>query len=184
MIAITKRPSPRGSTPCTRGSSPRWPTTIPACSGIVASLGPLAGRRVLDLGCGKGRFARSWPTRGAAWSAWTSPRRCSRRRGDGLRRVRGSARRLPFRSASFDAVIAVEVFEHLEPRAVDDACDEVRRVLRPGGMFVHGRQERVRDERPAAVAARVAVKWIDERRGLWMYPPAARSASAGSGPAG
>ena len=30
----------------------------------------------------------------------------------------------------------------------------------------------------------LAVKWIDERRGLWMYSPAARSASAGSGRAG
>ena len=32
---------------------------------IVESLSPLAGRRVLDLGCGKGRFARSLAERGA-----------------------------------------------------------------------------------------------------------------------
>ena len=50
----------------------------------------------------------------------------------GLDRVRGSARRLPFDGATFDAVIAVEVFEHLA--AIDEVLREVRRVLRPGGI--------------------------------------------------
>ncbi len=80
------------------------------------------------------------------------------------------ARRLPFGPSTFDAAIAVEVFEHLAPGAVDAACAEVRRVLRPGGTFV------VVNKNVYSLNARrrwlpsVAVKWIDERRGRWMYP--------------
>ena len=87
----------------------------------------------------------------------------------GIDRVRASARRLPFGPASFDGVVAVEVFEHLAPRSVDQVCGEVRRVLRPGGTLV------VVDKNACSWNARrpwlpsVAVKWIDERRGLWMY---------------
>ena len=40
---------------------------------------------------------------------------------------------LPFRSGSFDAVVACLVFEHI--RDVDDAIAEVARVLEPGGRF-------------------------------------------------
>ena len=42
--------------------------------------------------------------------------------------------RLPFADASFDAVVCTVSFEYLtRPRAV---VDEIRRVLKPGGMFV------------------------------------------------
>ena len=93
MIARRRRerePSwPRASTPCTRGSSARWPTTTRGCMSIVASLRPLTGRRVLDLGCGKGRFARRPAgSRAPGWSGSTSPRRCSpAANGAGLDRV-------------------------------------------------------------------------------------------------
>jgi SAM-dependent methyltransferase len=138
--------------------------------GILASLGPLRGRRILDLGSGKGRFARILAGRGAHVIALDiSPAMLAAARGAGLDCVRGSAQRLPFREESFDAAIAVEVFEHLDPRALDDACAELRRVLRPGGLFV------LVDKSVYAMNARrpwlpaVAVKWLDQWRGLWMY---------------
>jgi 2-polyprenyl-6-hydroxyphenyl methylase/3-demethylubiquinone-9 3-methyltransferase len=139
--------------------------------GIIASLGMLRGRRVLDLGCGKGRFARILAARGARVVGLdVSAAMLADAGGQGLARVRASARRLPFRAASFDAAIAVEVFEHLEPRALDDVCGETRRILRPGGLFV------LVDKNVYAMNARrpwlpaAAVKWLDQRRGLWMYP--------------
>ncbi len=135
---------------------------------ILENLGPLAGRRVLDLGCGKGRFARSLSERGAGVIGLDLSAAMLAEATD-LNRVRGSARHLPFGPASFDAVIAVEIFEHLAPRSIDQVCDEVRRVLRPGGVFV------MVDKNVCSWNARrpwlpsVAVKWIDEQRGLWMY---------------
>jgi 2-polyprenyl-6-hydroxyphenyl methylase/3-demethylubiquinone-9 3-methyltransferase len=88
----------------------------------------------------------------------------------GFGRVRGSARRLPFPEGAFDALIAVEVFEHLPPAALDEVLGEVRRVLRPGGTIA------VLDKNAASWndcrpwLPNLLVKWIDERRGRWMYP--------------
>jgi 2-polyprenyl-6-hydroxyphenyl methylase/3-demethylubiquinone-9 3-methyltransferase len=143
----------------------------PRVRGILSGLGATRGRRILDLGCGKGRFARILAARGAQVIGLdVSAAMLAAARQVGLDCVRGSARRLPFREASFDAAIAVEVFEHLEPSALGDVCDELRRVLRPGGTFV------LVDKSSYAMNARrpwlpaVAVKWLDQRRGRWMYP--------------
>jgi SAM-dependent methyltransferase len=143
----------------------------PRVGGVLEGLGPLMGRRVLDLGCGKGRFARVLAARGARVVGLdVSAAMLAAAREAGVDCVRGSARRLPFASSSFDGAIAVEVFEHLEPRAIDRACEELRRVLRPGGTFV------LVDKSVYALNARrpwlpaVAVKWLDQRRGRWMYP--------------
>ena len=47
--------------------------------------------------------------------------------------ARAGAAQLPFADASFDAVVACLVFEHI--RDVDSAIAEVARVLQPGGRF-------------------------------------------------
>ncbi len=140
----------------------------PRLLAIVERLSPLSGRRLLDLGCGKGRFARCLSERGARVIGLDVSAGMLAE-ADGLDRVRASARRLPFGAASFDGALAVEVFEHLAPKALDQVCREVLRVLRPGGTFV------VIDKNAWSWNARrpwlpsLAVKWIDERRGLWMY---------------
>jgi 2-polyprenyl-6-hydroxyphenyl methylase/3-demethylubiquinone-9 3-methyltransferase len=140
----------------------------PRLRGLVASLSPLEGQRILELGCGKGRFSRRLIEHGAC-AVGLDLSRAMLAEATGLDRVRASARRLPFGPASFDRVMAVEVFEHLAPQVLDDVCREARRVLRPGGTFV------IVDKNVHSWDARrpwlpsLAVKWIDERRGLWMY---------------
>jgi SAM-dependent methyltransferase len=134
-------------------------------------LGPLTGRRILDLGCGKGRFAASLTASGAevvGLDRSAAMLVVAAGSGAGLDCVRGSARRLPFAGAAFDAVIAVEVFEHLA--AIDEVLLEVRRVLRPGGVLaiVDKNAGSWNVQRPWL--PNLAVKWIDERRGRWMYP--------------
>jgi SAM-dependent methyltransferase len=138
---------------------------------VRACLGRVGGRRVLDLGCGKGRFAA--PLAAAGAEVIGLDRSAAMLAGvgagaAGFDRVRGSARRLPFAGALFDAAIAVEVFEHLA--AIDEVLLEVRRVLRPGGILaiVDKNAGSWNAERPWL--PNLAIKWIDERRGLWMYP--------------
>jgi 2-polyprenyl-6-hydroxyphenyl methylase/3-demethylubiquinone-9 3-methyltransferase len=142
----------------------------PRLLGIIEAFLPLDGRTVLDLGCGKGRFGRALERRGAQVVGLDVSEAMLRPAvGIGLGRIRGTARRLPFSSASLDHVLAVEVFEHLATEAIEEVLKEVRRVLRPGGIFA------VVDKSVYSLNARrpwlpsVLVKRIDEFRGFWMY---------------
>ena len=121
--------SPTAPTPSTRSRSCRWRAEQLAGAG-----------RVLDVGMrrGPGRPAGRSTRAPSASSASTRPGPRSSvaaraRRRTGLR-ARRAPRALPFATASFDAVVACLVFEHIDD--VDDAIAEVARVLRPGGRFV------------------------------------------------
>ncbi len=99
----------------------------------VAAANP---RRVLDAGCGKGRFARVVKDRFPAAQVWgldVSQRmlHCAR---EGVIRCAGSLTELPFASGSFDAAYATESIEHAVdiPAAVAELC----RVVREGGRVV------------------------------------------------
>jgi len=98
----------------------------------------LAGSaRVLEVGTGEGQVARRLSAAGAAFVVGLDPTANqideADRRGGGPRYVRAGAATLPFAHASFDAVVACLVFEHID--AVDEAVAEVARVLAPGGRF-------------------------------------------------
>lgn len=91
--------------------------------------------RVLDVGCGTGGTVKA--LRGLARFTGldmspTAARFAARRTGEAV--LCGMATDLPLQDASMDAVLALDVFEHVP----DDgrAVAEVRRVLRPGGALV------------------------------------------------
>jgi len=98
----------------------------------------LAGAtRVLDVGCGEGQVSRLAALGGRqvvgldpTWAQITEAVRL----GGGPSYLRAGADALPFADASFDAVVACLVFEHITE--VDAAIAEVGRVLRSGGRFV------------------------------------------------
>jgi SAM-dependent methyltransferase len=95
-------------------------------------------RRVLEVGTGEGQVARTAAALGAELVVGIDPSRAQAsealRRGGGPAYLRAAAAGLPFGAATFDAVVACLVFEHIE--AVDDAIAEVARVLAPGGRFL------------------------------------------------
>ena len=101
---------------------------------------PLAARelqgaqRVLDVGCGDGQVSRLAAKLGAEVVGIDPTWNCVRVAGErGSNVARAGAAALPFADASFDAVVACLVFEHI--RDVDQAIAEVARVLQPGGRF-------------------------------------------------
>lgn len=93
--------------------------------------------RILDAGCGTGGMLdqyRQWPDTEALGADFSADAlRFSRERGH-ERLVGADLMRLPFRSACFDVVSALDVIEHVP----DDeaAVAEIQRVLRPGGILV------------------------------------------------
>ena len=93
---------------------------------------------VLDVGCGDGQVSRLAVRGGATRVVGVDPTWnqlvTATARAGGPVYARSGAAALPLRSASFDAVVACLVFEHI--RDVDAAIAEVGRVLRPGGRFL------------------------------------------------
>lgn len=103
---------------------------------ILETFGDLSGRRVLDAGCGKGRFAKILLERNPGAEIWgldISPEML-KYVAEGIHTQVGSLTELPFPAEHFDCVYATESLEHAVeiPRAVGELC----RVLKPGGRLV------------------------------------------------
>jgi ubiquinone/menaquinone biosynthesis C-methylase UbiE len=94
--------------------------------------GDLAGRRVLDVGCGTGRFAAALTDRSRVWAVDPSPEmlEVARRRAPGVRFKQASADALPFKDAWFERA-TMWLVVHLLDRP--SAFSELRRVLAPDG---------------------------------------------------
>jgi SAM-dependent methyltransferase len=146
-------------------------------------LGDVAGRAVLDFGCGHGMAAVVLARRGAKVTAFDlsagylaelARRALANGVGPGL--VQADGERLPFADASFDRIWGNAVLHHLDLSAT---AREVRRVLRPGGVAVfcepwgdnpllewarrrlpYPGKERTRDERPLRSADLAALRAV------------------------
>lgn len=95
------------------------------------------GSRVLNIGAGSGQLERMLSQRGFAVSALDPGESVIRRLvGDGIDGHVGSAERMPFDKDLFDAVVASEVLEHLDPAQCELALAEIQRVLKEGGLFL------------------------------------------------
>jgi SAM-dependent methyltransferase len=95
--------------------------------------GELAGRRVLDVGCGTGRFAAALRERGArVWGVDPSPEMVARARERGVTAKVAEAERLPFKPGWFERA-TMWLVVHLVDRP--RAFGEVARVLAPGGLL-------------------------------------------------
>ena len=162
------------ATVSTRAGYDRWAATYDAGNPLTKLeepvlkrlLGPVAGLRLLDAGCGTGRHAVELAQRGAEVVGVDFS-------GGMLGRAIASAERasvkaellawdlskpLPFGDAGFDRVISCLVLEHI--KNLDLFFAELARVCRPGGflivtamhpaMFLKGSSARFKDPRTGA----------------------------------
>lgn len=120
-------------------------------------------KSILDLGCGAGEFGRVASAAGidvcgvdvdagavAAASRW-----------ERATRVDLDAEQLPFADASFDGVLAKDIFEHVQRPG--PLAAEAFRVLRPGGVIV-----------ASVVMARPRRVWADYTHVRGFTAPSAR----------
>jgi SAM-dependent methyltransferase len=98
--------------------------------------GKVDGTRLLDLGCGTGYTLTRMPGGVRAVGLDNAPTALALAAGRpiGAPLVRGDATRLPFADESFDAVLALDVLEHLDRDVA--AAREIRRVLKPSGVLI------------------------------------------------
>jgi len=103
---------------------------------ILEYFGDLNGRRVLDIGCGKGRFARVLAERYPRGSivGFDLAQAMLRHVPAGVSACAGSMTALPFPTGAFDCVYATESLEHAVE--IDTAVAEMCRVTKPGGRIV------------------------------------------------
>ena len=103
---------------------------------IAAALEPVAGMRVLDVGCGVGHLvawlAERVPARYHGLDLSVRSLQVARDRVSGV--SVGDAERLPFRDAAYDRVVCNGAAHHLPDLGA--ALHEMHRVLRPSGRVI------------------------------------------------
>lgn len=104
---------------------------------MLELLGCVQGRRILDLGCGEGRFARMLSRAGAQVTG-IDPVAEFIRHADtqncGAEFIVAEAAAIPSASGSFDDVVSYLTLVDIED--LEPAADEIARVLKPGGRFL------------------------------------------------
>jgi 2-polyprenyl-6-hydroxyphenyl methylase/3-demethylubiquinone-9 3-methyltransferase len=105
--------------------------------------------RVLDLGCGGGFMAEALAERGAkvigidpSAPAIEAAREHAKAAGLAIDYRVGTGEAIPAENESLDCVVVVDVLEHVADPAV--VLDEIRRVLKPGGLLLFDTLNRTR----------------------------------------
>jgi len=110
---------------------------------LMALCEPLAGKMVLDLGCGEGYCSRMLRQRGAqvvgidvSERMVELAREAERAQPLGIRYEIGDAVTADLGEASVDLVVAVFLFNYLDVEQMHETMANVHRMLWPGGSFV------------------------------------------------
>lgn len=109
-------------------------------SEIIEQLcGPLAGRRVLDIGCGRGQLLQELAARGAQVAGIDIDEdglEAARQELPGARFHKGSARQLPLPDASVHIAVFLNSLHHMESGDMLPALAEAARVVGAGGSVL------------------------------------------------
>jgi ubiquinone/menaquinone biosynthesis C-methylase UbiE len=109
---------------------------------VLERLVPVAGRDVVDVGCGGGALVRALLARGArvtgveiSESQLAAARAAEESDASGARYLVGLGQRLPLADGSVDVVVFMRALHHVAADDMLDALREAARVLRPDGAL-------------------------------------------------
>ncbi|MFB6285839.1 MAG: class I SAM-dependent methyltransferase [Candidatus Bipolaricaulia bacterium] len=121
----------------------RWREPHEAVESLVPRLREHGCRDVLDLGCGAGRHLVHLAEQGfrpygldLSRTALGHARAWLLDQGRPVRLVRSDMGALPFRTASFDALLSLFVIYHGTRAEVARRFEDVHRIVRPGGLVL------------------------------------------------
>ena len=135
---------------------------------ILRFFGDVKGKRILDAGCGKGRFSKILLEMGAEVVGFDISEKLlneTKKINNGSFLL-GSVTSLPFKEESFDFVFSVEVIEHVP--ATEVAIKEMTRVLKRRGKIV------VIDKNKLSLHKRLFIPWMVIKKYMeihnrWVY---------------
>jgi SAM-dependent methyltransferase len=117
------------------GDSP----ALPEIKFILKHLGPLKGKKILDIGCGCGEASVFFAKQGASVTAadissemLNLASKVAALHGVGIFTVKSDASRLELPDAEFDIVYLANLLHHVKLEAT---VTEAHRLLKPGGLF-------------------------------------------------
>ncbi|HEX4112556.1 MAG TPA: class I SAM-dependent methyltransferase [Stellaceae bacterium] len=105
---------------------------------LAASVGPVAGLAIADIGCGEGALDRALASQGAVVTGYDPFMAPTERvtAGAGSWQIqRAAADAIPAPDASFDLVLFVFSLHHVPQKKLAGALAEARRLLRPAGRL-------------------------------------------------
>ncbi len=116
---------------------------LPHEAEIMRTLAPVAGKRILEVGCGRGDASVYLANQGAQVTAVdvgpmliASAKRLAEVNDVQCDFRVASATSLPFDDDTFDAIVGFAILHHLSERDVSDAFGEAYRVLKKDGVAI------------------------------------------------
>jgi len=151
-----------------------FPTKIdrndPELIEVLNFFGDISGRKILDAGCAKGRFAKILAEKGAKVYGLDFSRKMIREARKTIKSVEfkvGSLTKIPFEDNFFDFILCVEVLEHIPD--TEKAISEMGRVLKPNGKIIII-DKNIFSLEEKSLSPAFIFKRIQEIRNKWMYP--------------
>jgi SAM-dependent methyltransferase len=105
----------------------------------LSLLPPLAGKDVIELGCGPGYYGKRIITDGATWTGLDISEgmlAVCQKNTQSRRLVRSDVLHLPFRPSCCDVLLCIGVVSYLRKSEIAALFSEASRTLRKGGIFI------------------------------------------------
>src|SRR3989338_9514025 len=103
---------------------------------LVRKYANSVNHNILDAGCGTGLLAKKLQLFGSVTGVDISPEAIKYAKKRGVNARLASIAKLPFKKATFDLVVSVDVLYHQKVKNDRTALLEFKRVLKPGGVLI------------------------------------------------